>query len=124
MDFENDYDMIDRHGLWQMIRVYGVGWKLLKLVKSLYVHSREGVEVSEGFLVIVGLIQSCVLSPWLLNVYKDDVVLELNAPILGRGQELLCDNGVKFEISQLLFEDVEDDAALYSLAQKKGCVDL
>ena len=24
MDFEKAYDMIDRHGMWQMLRVYGV----------------------------------------------------------------------------------------------------
>ena len=29
MDLGNAYDTIDRHGLWQMLRVYGVGGKLL-----------------------------------------------------------------------------------------------
>ena len=34
MDFEKAYDTIDRHGMWQMLRVYGVGGKLLKAVQS------------------------------------------------------------------------------------------
>ena len=32
MDFEKAYDTIDRHGMWQIIRLYGVGGKLLKAV--------------------------------------------------------------------------------------------
>ena len=40
MDLEKAVNTIDRHGMWQMLRVYGVGGKLLKAVKSLYVDSR------------------------------------------------------------------------------------
>ena len=39
MDLEKAYDTIDRHGMWQMLRVYGVGSKLLKAVHSFYVDS-------------------------------------------------------------------------------------
>ena len=34
MDLEKAYDMIDRQGIWQMLRMYGVGGKLLKAVQS------------------------------------------------------------------------------------------
>ena len=34
MDLEKAYDTIDLHGMWQMLRVYGVGGKLLKAVQS------------------------------------------------------------------------------------------
>ena len=30
MDLEKAYNTIDQHGVWQMLRVYGVGGKLLK----------------------------------------------------------------------------------------------
>ena len=40
MDLEKAYDTINRHGKWQMLRVYGVGGKLLKAVQSFYVDSR------------------------------------------------------------------------------------
>ena len=43
MDLEKAYDTIDRHGMWQMQRVYGVGGKLLKAVRSFYVDSMAGV---------------------------------------------------------------------------------
>ena len=45
MDLEKAYDAIDRHGMWQMLRVYGVGGKLLKAVQSLYVDSTTCVWV-------------------------------------------------------------------------------
>ena len=72
MDLENAYDTINRHGMWQMLRVYGVGGKLLKAVQS-YIDNRECVrvanDVSEWFSVNVELRQGCVMSPWLFNIY-------------------------------------------------------
>ena len=63
MDLEKAYDMIDWHGMWQMLRVYGVGTKLLKAVQSFYIDSRMyvqvGNDVSEWFQVNVGLRQGC-----------------------------------------------------------------
>ena len=51
MDLEKAYDTIDRHGMWQMLRVHGVGGKLLKSVQSIYVESlacvRVGNDVNE-----------------------------------------------------------------------------
>ena len=44
MDLEA-YDTIDRHGMWQMLKVYGVGGKLLKAVQCFYVDSRAYVQV-------------------------------------------------------------------------------
>ena len=72
------YDTIDRHGMRQMLRVYGVRGKLLKAVQSFYVDSRAcvrvGNDVRKWFPVNVGLRQGCVMSPWLFNVYMDSVV--------------------------------------------------
>ena len=58
--------------MWNVLRLYGIGDRLLRGVKSLYVGSkacvREGNEVSEWFPVRVGLRQGCVMSPWLFNL--------------------------------------------------------
>ena len=45
MDLKMAYDTINRHGMWQMLRVYGVVDKLLKAVLSFYVDSRVCVRV-------------------------------------------------------------------------------
>ena len=53
--------------VYQMLRVYGVGGKLLKAVQSFNVDSRAcvrvGNDVSEWFPVNVGLRQGCVMYP-------------------------------------------------------------
>ena len=50
-----------------MLRVYGVGGKLLKAAQSFYIDGRAcvrvGNEVSEWFRVNIGLRQGCVISP-------------------------------------------------------------
>ena len=105
-----------------MLRVYGVGGKLLKAVQSFYVHSwacvRVGNDVSEWFPVNVGLRQGCVMSPWLFNVYMDGVVREGNVRVLGKWLELLSVNGGRFQINQLLFAD---DTTLVADSEEKLC---
>ena len=43
IDLEKSYDTIDRHCMWQMLRVYG--GKLLRAVPSFYIDSRAYVQV-------------------------------------------------------------------------------
>ena len=45
MDLEKAYDTINRHGMLQILRVYGVRVKLLKAVQSFSVDSRACVRV-------------------------------------------------------------------------------
>ena len=81
----------------------------MKAVQSFYVDSRAcvrvGNDVSEWFLVNVGLRQGCVMSPWLFNVYMDFVVREVNVRVFWKGLELLSANGGRFETNQRLFAD-------------------
>ena len=120
MDLEKAYDRVDREAMWDVLRLYGVGAKLLKAVKSMYVGSkacvRVGNEVSESFPVKVGLRQGCVMSPWLFNMYIDGVVREVNARVLGRGLELRDENDGVWEINQLLFAD---DTVLIANSEKE-----
>ena len=119
---EKAYDTIDRHGMWQKLRVYGVQGKWLKAVQSFYVDSRacvgEGNDVSGWFPVNVRLSQVCLMSPWWSNIYMDGVVREVNVGLLGKGLDLLRANGDRFEINQLLFTD---DTALVADSQVKLC---
>ena len=63
MDLVKTYNTIDQNGMWQMLRVYGVGAKLLKAVQSFFIDSRVCVrsemDVSKWFQVNVGLRQGC-----------------------------------------------------------------
>ncbi len=58
-DLEKARDRIDREGLWTVLRLYGLGDRLLKGVKSFYMNSRAcvrvGNDVSDWFPVRIGL---------------------------------------------------------------------
>ena len=86
LDLEKAYDRVDRDALWNVLRLNGIGGRLLQGVKSLYVGSkacvRVGNEVSEWFPVRVGLRQGCVMSPWLFNLDIDGVLREVKLECL------------------------------------------
>ena len=90
--------------MWNVLRLYGIGGRLLQGVKSLYVGSkacvRVGNEVSEWFPMRVGLRQGCVMLPWLFNLYVDGVIREVNAQVLGRGWKLIDGNDNERELNQ------------------------
>ena len=122
MDLEKAYDRVDRDAMWNVLRMYGIGGRLLQGVKSLYVGSkacvRVGNEVSEWFPVRVGLRQGCVMSPWLFNLYIDGVVREVNARAPGRGLKLVHGNDNEWELNQLLFAD---DTVVVADSERKLC---
>ena len=51
-----------------------------------------------------------------VNVYVDGVVREVSARMLGKWLELLCANGGRFEVNQLLFAD---DIAVVADSEEK-----
>ncbi len=116
---EKACDKIHREGLWTVLRLYGLGGRLLKGVKSFYENSTACVRVrnsvSDWFSVLVRLRQRCVMSPWLFNLYMDDVVREVHARLLGRGLSLVNADGREWNLSQLLFAD---DTALVADSER------
>ena len=124
MDLEKAYDRVDREGMWDILKVYGVGGRLFRAIKSFYNNSRACVRVGEGvsdwFPVNVGLRQGCVMSPWLFNIYMDGVVREVNARVIGKGVVLVTERGEELRLKQLLFAD---DTALVA-ATENGLVRL
>ena len=76
IDFENAYDRVNRKTLWQVLRMYDVGGKLLSGIKNMHVDSSACVRVkggeSEQFRIESGMRQGCTMSPWLFIVYMDE----------------------------------------------------
>ena len=116
------YDKVDSDSVWNVLRLYGTSGRLLRSVKSLYVSRkacvRIGNEVSEWFLMRVGLRQGCVMSPWLFNLYIDVVVREVNARVHGRGLKLMDENDNEWELNELLFAD---DTVVVADSEEKLC---
>ncbi len=80
MDLEKAYDRVDWLALWEVLRIYGMGGKLLSAIKSFYEEASVCVkisrETSEHFEINVSLRQGCVMSPWLFNIYMNGVIRE------------------------------------------------
>ena len=72
MDLEKAYDRIDWGALWDVLRIYGVGGRLLNGVKAFYKDANASVRVSggmsDGFEIQMGVKQGCVMFPWLFNI--------------------------------------------------------
>ena len=58
MDLEKVYDRVNREALWQVLKMYDVGGKLLNCIKSIYVNSLAYVREKD---VIVSVLGSIVL---------------------------------------------------------------
>ncbi len=89
MDLETAYDKVDRKGLWDTLRVYGVGGQLLEGIRSFYKNASASVlvkgELSESFSVEVGVRQGCVMSPWLFSFYMDGFIREMKVGVWDLG---------------------------------------
>ena len=119
MDLEKAYDRVDRENLFSVLYKRGVRGGLLNAVKAFYKNSMAGVrmghKVGDLFEVKGGLRQGCVMSPWLFNLYLDDVIKGMNRE--GRGVRINY-RGEKEEVSVLLFAD--DGVLMAETEQKLG----
>ena len=91
MDLKKAYDRVNRDAIWQVLRMYDVGVKLLNGIKSMYVKSLAYVRVkrNECFRINSNGRQGCIKSPWLFNVYMDVVTKEkMGMRRKGRGWRL------------------------------------
>ena len=73
IDLEIGYDRVNREALWQVLRKYDVGGKLLNAIKYMYIKSLGYVRVkeweSECSKIDTGVRQGCIMPPWLFNEY-------------------------------------------------------
>ena len=73
MDLGKAYDKFNREVLWQVLRMYDVGRKQLKGIKSIYVNSLACVSIKAGkskcFRINSGVRQVCIMSSLLFSVH-------------------------------------------------------
>ena len=124
MDLEKAYDRVDRDAMWQVMRIYGIGGRVLGGIMSFYDEGRAcvrvGGKVSESFEVKMGLRQGCVMSPWLLNIFMDGVVREVYTRVNEAGVKLSGEGERDWVLSQLLFAD--DTALVAESAEQLQCL--
>ena len=105
VDFKKAFDSVNRQALWFILEQYGIGGKMLKLLKSMYESVRCCVrcqsETSAFFESCCGLKQGCKLSPLCFSYLVSYLTTEINKN--GKhGVQLLPNDA---EIFTLLFVD-------------------
>ena len=67
IDLEKSHDRFNREALWQVLKMYDVGVKLLSGIKSMYADSSAFVRVKGGererFRIDSGVRQGSIMSP-------------------------------------------------------------
>jgi len=118
IDFHKAFDSVWRKGLWKVMRHYGYPEKIIRVLESVYkdtfsarlaTTSVDG-ELTEWFETIVGVLQGCVLSSLLFNIFLE-IVIAIALHRTGSGAVI---NGVL--LSDLRFAD---DIALLAEKEKE-----
>jgi hypothetical protein len=80
VDFKKAFDSVWREGLWKVMRRLGYPEKIVRILESLYRGTfsavRVGADVSEWFETIVGVLQGCMLSPILFNIFLEVIMAQ------------------------------------------------
>ena len=87
MILEEMYYRIDWNVTWMVLRQYRVRCCLVEVIENLHKGSKCCVRAGEQkereeFQVRAGLIQRCVISPRLFNMYMDGVVKEVKMVVM------------------------------------------
>jgi len=73
IDFRKAFDSVWRKGLWRVMRHYGYQEKIVRILENAYRDTfsafRVNGELSEWFETVMGVLQGCVLSPLLFNIF-------------------------------------------------------
>ena len=107
MDLEKACDRVNKRVLWQVLRMYSIGSKLLNVIKSMYINSLACIRVKGGeseCYRITSVRQGCIMSPWLFNVYMDTLMKELKIGI-GRRLVRIQEEGREWRLPGLLYAD-------------------
>nr|KAG5689204.1 hypothetical protein BaRGS_014860 [Batillaria attramentaria] len=115
VDYEKEFDSVDRETLWKLLRHYGVPTKLVNLIKNSYdgmtCRIIHGGQLTDSFHVKTGVRQGCLLSPFLFLLAIDWIMKTSTAQRR---------NGIQWTLwTQLEDLDFADDLALLSHNQQQ-----
>ena len=78
IDFKKAFDSVWRTGLWRVMRSLRYPEKIIRILEDMYEGTLSAVRVrgtlTDWFETIVGVLQGCVLSPMLFNIFLETVM--------------------------------------------------
>ena len=77
-DYAKAFDCLDHHKLWNILQAIGIPDHLTWLLRNLYAGQEATVRTEPGatdwYQIGKGVCQSCILSPWLFNLYSEYII--------------------------------------------------
>ena len=78
IDYTKAFDCVDHNKLWKILKEMGIPDHLICLLRNLYAGQEETVRTkhgtSEWFQIGKGILQGCILSPFLFNLYAEYIM--------------------------------------------------
>ena len=78
IDQAKAFDCVDHNKLWKILREMGIPYHLICLLRNLYAVQEATVRTGHGttdwFEIGKGLLQGCILSPCLCNLYAEYIM--------------------------------------------------
>ena len=78
IDYTKAFDCVNHHQLWEIMNDMGFPKHITRLIAELYKDQEAAVKVegarSEWFNVQKGVRQGCTLSPYLFNIYAENIM--------------------------------------------------
>ena len=78
IDYSKAFDCVEHETMWKIMTEMGFPRHLVRLIKTLYLNQEAAVrvdgETSEWFKVGKGVRQGCILSPYLFNIYAENIM--------------------------------------------------
>ena len=78
IDYAKAFDWVDHNKLWKILKEMGIPDHLPCLLRNLYTGQEATVRTGHGttdwYQIGKGVSQSCILSPWLFNIYVEYIM--------------------------------------------------
>ena len=78
IDYAKAFDCVDHNKLWKILQEMGIPNYLICLLRNLYAGQeatvRTGHQTTEWFQIGQGVLQGCILSPCLINLYAEHIM--------------------------------------------------
>ena len=75
IDYTKAFDCVDHNKLWRILKEVGIPNHLTCLLRNLYAGQEATVRTEQGttdcFQIGKGVLQGCILSPYLFNLYAE-----------------------------------------------------
>ena len=125
IDYTKAFDCVDHNKLWKILQEMGIPDHLTCLLRKLYAGQKETVIIRHGttdwFQIGKGVLQGCVLSPCLFNLYGEYIMQntrldEAQAGIKIAGRNI---NNLRYADDTTLMAESEEELKSLLMKEKK-----